>query len=137
MNCKFSELHVLSTNIAATNLYVRCGYIIKMKLPNHYNFNDKQHDALLLIKSLKGHKKNQSDIESDTESQNETESKSQNDTQGRERSPPYFQPEVNVEFDDSMENEIINIPNDDATALPISNWIGHSVDSLWIKCVLL
>ncbi len=143
MKCKVSELHVLSSNIAATNLYVKCGYTIKLKLPNHYHFDDKLHDALLLnllIKSLKLIN-NEYDTDSDTEYNENEESKSFHNNNNRERSPPYYTADINVELADeyATTNQLSmdSIHGNISTKLPISNWISYSVDSLWIKCTIL
>eukprot|EP00484_Ammonia_sp_Unknown_P003810 CAMPEP_0197064910 /NCGR_PEP_ID=MMETSP1384-20130603/162931_1 /TAXON_ID=29189 /ORGANISM="Ammonia sp." /LENGTH=104 /DNA_ID=CAMNT_0042501593 /DNA_START=111 /DNA_END=421 /DNA_ORIENTATION=+ len=77
--CALSELHVLSTNHAAKQLYLRCGFQIKLLLPQHYNFNDETHDALLLLKSLQsvdGKKASMDDAEYTQSTQEAEESKS-------------------------------------------------------------
>ncbi len=146
--CKLCELHVLSSNYAAKNLYVKCGFKVKLKLPNHYHFNDQLHDAFLLIKSLKSIKN--ADIEMTDYDDEEEESQSIEYKKEQERSPPYYQQsDSNLELNESyikpdrgrsmasLERETLIDIDQTATELPISNWIGSHVDSLWIKCVVL
>lgn len=146
--CQLCELHVLSTNIAARNLYVnKCGFKVKLKLPNHYHFNDKHHDAFLLIKSLKSSKTND-EIEISDDEDDKEESKSIADRGDRERSPPIYTQTIDEEDDEyrdntnkmsmrSLEKQTLIDIDEDAADIPISNWIGNHVDSLWIKCVIL
>ncbi len=54
LGCEYSELHVKSDNKPAIAMYTKKGgYEIKMKLPNHYYFHERHHDALLLVKTLR------------------------------------------------------------------------------------
>ena len=136
MNCKWTELHVLTTNVSAINLYLKCGYTNRMMLPNHYHYHNKRHDAYLLTKPL---------MTENVEYDENEESKSEHIIDGKDRSPPYYRPEsdINVEIEDSLDGEINEItttsPHRRKTRkqLPISNWMSESTDSLWIKCLIL
>lgn len=140
MKCKLCELHVLSTNYAAKNLYEKCHFIVKLKLPNHYHFDNKLHDAFLLIKSLTP---NHIQLDDD----DEEESKSIQQYDNRQHSPPSHYAENNGDDNkrkedknemESLEHDtLINIDNNVTTVLPISNWIAPQIDSLWIKCIIL
>ena len=121
--CCRSELHVLTTNVAAIALYLKCGYVQMKELPQHYHYDNRSHDALLFVKRLR---------EEDEESESEH-------GDGRERSPPYAYPdeqdEVNVEVDeDAM---AIDRPMLSDSAIPMSSWLETSVVATISKCIIL
>ncbi|GAB5372551.1 hypothetical protein AAMO2058_001675100 [Amorphochlora amoebiformis] len=60
-NCLTIKLHVKADNIAAINMYYKCGFELLEHLVNHYYFDGKRHDALHLVKYL-NHRRKQSSL---------------------------------------------------------------------------